>query len=85
MATMPTIHLNGTSRGELFEQNYAALEAIAEARVALQAATPNGRDYYPQGPKAILEALQDHQRRLQLLEIIYNELHAIAEHCQPVK
>lgn len=83
MAILPTIHRNGTSRSDLFEQNFAVLDAIASLRVALQAATPNGRDYYPQGPHAIQEALQDHQRRLQLVELLYNEVHAIAEHCQP--
>lgn len=83
MLTLPTIHLNGTSKAELFETYFTALDAIASARVALQASAPNGRDYYPQGDNAIRQATADHVARLRLLETIYDELHAIAEHVQP--
>lgn len=83
MTTLPTIHLNGTSKQELFDTYFEALDAIASARVALQKAAPNGRDYYPQGPEAYGQARLAHEQRLRLLETIYNELHAIAEHVQP--
>lgn len=83
MLTLPTIHLNGTSKQELFDVYFEALDAIAAARVALTKAAPNGRDYYVQGPLAINQAMSQHAGRLQLLETIYDELHAIAEHVQP--
>lgn len=83
MLTLPTIHLNGTSKAELFETIFTALDAIAEARIALEATAPNGRDYYPQGDLAIRQAIAEHRTRLVLLETIYDELHAIAEHVQP--
>lgn len=82
MLSLPTVHLNGTSKKELFETYFEALDAIATARVALQAAGPNGRDYYIQGPLALLQAQSQHADRLQRLETIYDELHAIAEHVQ---
>lgn len=83
MTPLPSVHLNGTSKQELFDTYFEALDAIATARVALQKAAPNGRDYYPQGPGFYEKARQDHERRLRLLETIYNELHTIAEHVQP--
>lgn len=83
MLSLPTVHLNGTSRNELFETYFKALDAIASARVALNEAAPNGRDYYVQGPLALRKAQSEHADRLQRLEAIYNELHALAEHVQP--
>lgn len=83
MLTLPTIHINGTSKQELFDLYFEALDAIATARVALNKASPNGRDYYVQGPLALRQAQSQHADRLQRLETIYDELHAIAEHVQP--
>lgn len=83
MLTLPTIHLNGTSKQELFDTYFEALDAIAVARVALTKAAPNGRDYYVQGPLALRQAQAEHACRLQRLETIYDELHALAEHVQP--
>jgi hypothetical protein len=83
MLILPTVHLNGTSKKELFDTYFEALDAIAVARVALTKAYPNGRDYYIQGPLAINQAMSQHADRLQRLETIYDELHAIAEHVQP--
>lgn len=83
MLTLPTIHLNGTSKAQLFEAVFAALDAIAVARAALQASAPNGRDYYPQGDLAIRQALAEHMTRVRMLDTVYDELHAIAEHVQP--
>lgn len=83
MLILPTVHLNGTSKQELFDTYFEALDAIATARVALTKAYPNGRDYYPQGNTAIQQAMSQHADRLQRLETIYDELHAIAEHVQP--
>lgn len=80
MTTFPTIHLNGTSRDELIRQLSAALVAIGSAREALAAASPNARDYYPQGTEATRSAYAEHRSRLERLLVIEDELNAIAGH-----
>ena len=46
MATIPTIHPNGTGFTTLRDEYAAAYDAIEKALDALAAATLNGRDYY---------------------------------------
>lgn len=76
---LPTIHLNGTSKGELLRQLQDAVIAIGDAEIAVQRACPNGRDYYPQGPDAINAALDEHRARMARLRSVREELEAIAE------
>lgn len=76
---IPTIHLNGTSRGELVEQNLESFRAIGLAIEALYKAAPNGRDYYTQGPGAIHQALSEHADRVRRLENVRQEILTIAE------
>lgn len=52
MATIPTIHLNGTGATTLRDEYTAAYDAIGKAVDALVAATSNARDFYPQGTDA---------------------------------
>lgn len=52
MATIPTIHLNGTGFTTLRDEYAAAYDAIDKAIDALVAATSNARDFYPQGADA---------------------------------
>lgn len=52
MATIPTIHLNGTGSTTLRDEYAAAYDAIGKAVDALVAATSNARDFYPQGEHA---------------------------------
>jgi hypothetical protein len=56
MATIPTLHLNGTSKTDLRDGYLAAHDAIDKAIEALASAELNGRDFYPQGPGAYLQA-----------------------------
>jgi hypothetical protein len=56
MATIPTVHLNGTSGADLEREYHAAYKAIDAAMDALGAATLNGRDFYVQGPAAYSQA-----------------------------
>jgi len=56
MTTIPTIHLNGTAGEDLKQEYYAAYKAIDAAIDALQTATFNGRDFYPQGSHAYSQA-----------------------------
>lgn len=71
---IPTIHLNGTSREELERQLQDAVTALHAAMTALQAAGPNGRDYYLQGPDAISWAIAEHSTRIQKVKEVYDEL-----------
>lgn len=83
--TMPTIHLNGTSRSELLEQQVVAIDAVRKAIDALQQASPNGRDYYVQGGHAFTAAREEHTSRLSRLVEVRKELEEIAEHTASVR
>jgi hypothetical protein len=56
MATIPTIHLNGTFGSSLKREYLGAYEAIDNAIEALAGATLNARDFYPQGAGAYSQA-----------------------------
>ncbi len=75
----PTIHLNGTGRQALVDQLCDACTAINAAVSAMGEASPNGRDYYPQGPDALPQALREHQDRIARLIAVREELMEIAE------
>jgi hypothetical protein len=59
MATIPTIHINGTSFTDLRDGYAAAYDAIEKAMEALGNAELNGRDFYPQGPDAYYQARKE--------------------------
>jgi len=61
MATIPTIHLNGTGFTDLRDGYAAACDAIDKAIDALAKAESNGRDFYPQGPDAFYQHRQERQ------------------------
>lgn len=67
MATVPTIHLNGTGFTTLRDEYAAAYDAIDKAIDALVKAELNGRDYYPQGPDAYYKARDERQVALDKL------------------
>ncbi len=70
----PTVHLNGTGREELERQLRVAYEALGAALVLMADAAPHGRDYYPQGTAAYLEAALGHQRRVKAVSDSRDEL-----------
>ena len=74
---IPTVHLNGTSKDELLRQVHNAARAVDAVRIALADATPNGRDFYPQGPSALVKALDEHRARQQRMTDTYDELMAL--------
>ena len=64
MATVPTVHLNGTGFTTLRDEYAAAYDAIEKAIGALAAATCNGRDYYPQSEEAYHQARAERGKAL---------------------
>lgn len=76
---VPTIHTNGTTREALIAGYVKAADAVLAAQEAVDAASPNARDYYPQGPGAIIFATTQHYKRLTRLRRIREEMLALAE------
>ena len=76
----PTLHLNGTAGADLQDQVTDAMLALHTAIKSLQAAGPNGRDYYVQRDvTAFAQAQQQHEDRLARLEAVQAELVEISE------
>jgi hypothetical protein len=61
MATIPTVHLNGTGAANLRDEYWAASKAIDAAIEKLSNATCNGRDFYPQGADAYQQARKERE------------------------
>ncbi len=76
---IPTIHSNGSGRADLIDGYMVAIDALADAILAVQRTGPNGRDYYVQGGAAILTAQAQHRSRLERLGSVIAELREIAE------
>jgi len=76
--TLPTIHLNGTPGERLLDQVTDAGSAVYKAIEALSQASPNARDYYPQGPGAFAAADDEHTARCVKLREVFDELQALA-------
>jgi len=73
--TLPTIHLNGTGAQTLANEYEAFWRALDKAAEALQNATCNARDFYPQEPGAYERARKEREEAFSKLE----ELQAYAE------
>lgn len=76
--TIPTVHLNGTSKASLLGQLEDASNALEAAYKALKQAAPNGRDYYLDGPDAITAATAEHMDRLRRLDSVKDEIDELA-------
>jgi hypothetical protein len=66
----------------LERQLEAAGHALDQAAIALGEMQPNGRDYYPQGPKAIYAAAAEHMERRRKVADVRDEIRAIWEGLQ---
>ena len=77
--TLPTVHLNGTSRDGLLEGYIAAMDAIRLAMAACRAAAPHARDYYMH-PNSFALAAEEHSIRYTRLADTVGELNTLAEH-----
>lgn len=78
MLHLPRIHVGGTHPDSLFDAARAALDALQEARGKVEATAPNGRDYPERAKMRCAEI--EHQRRVDVLRGVEEELQAIAEH-----
>jgi hypothetical protein len=76
--TLPTVHLNGTSRDTLLDGYLAARDALQLAMDAVQAAAPNARDYMQ--PSGYALATEEHAVRWTRLADTAGELSTLAEH-----
>lgn len=74
----PTIHLNGTSKDELLNQLEAVVSALDAALAAINAAAPNGRDFYPQGPEALTKAQAAFDERVLALRRVHTDFSNLA-------
>ena len=76
----PTIHNNGTARQALLDRVLDAARALEEAIVVMARATPNGRDYYPQGSGAIEAAVEEHATRIAKIGEVLDEMRELSMH-----
>jgi hypothetical protein len=77
MPCIPSVHLNGTGKADLLKQWYGVAVAVSTAMDALAAASPHGRDYYPQGDDAIVAAAKEHRERMAKLAAMHKEAEEI--------
>lgn len=77
----PFINLNGTHPDVLAQSIMDVREHVSGAIKALRMCHPNGRDYPPYhaaGPDALSLATDQHRRRVDQLETLYQELETMA-------
>lgn len=79
----PLVHLNGSSKSDLSDGYHRAMRATHDALEALQAASPNARDYYPQGPDAYSIARREHDARCEALRGVIRDMTELYEHVDP--
>jgi hypothetical protein len=72
--TDPTVHLNGTSRKSLVQQRSDIVQALVEVGKAIGQAWPHGRDYYPQGPDALIAAERVWKERAKIVADLRDEI-----------
>jgi hypothetical protein len=78
--TLPTVHLNGTSRQDLVDGYRHAYVAVGDAiRALARGAAPNARDYYVQGPDAYARAAREAASRVARLAAVQQELLALCD------
>lgn len=65
MTTLPTIHLNGTSRQMLLDGYTEAYRKLIEFRDSFNSIEFNARDYYVQGPDAFTKAREERDAQRQ--------------------
>lgn len=74
---IPTVHMNGTSYQDLFDQAMDARSSLKNALDLMRRMTPDGRDYYVQGDGATEQARKDHARRTNAVSTVIDEIEEI--------
>ena len=74
----PTIHSNGTDGQELLLQVLRILDSLDLVQAAMREASPNPRDYYPQGSYATTDALKAHYERYAQVSAMLEEFQSLA-------
>lgn len=69
----PIVHRNGTSPGELLQQRSELRIALAAVLGKLEAAAPDGRDYYPE-PGKINDAIRQHAARVATINAMMRDI-----------
>ena len=77
VVTIPTVHINGTSKKALLEQISKANHALIVAIDALVEMSPNGRDYYLTDNFKVASA--EHRARIAKIFEVKSEIMAIGE------
>lgn len=76
---VPTVHTNGTSKGDLMRYHQRVIDPLRDAISMLRLSGPNGRDFYTQGNKAMQEAADEHSARIEKLSEVLVELESLME------
>jgi hypothetical protein len=77
---LPTIHMNGTAASDLLEGYIDCGHSLRHAIKNFENASPNGRDYYVQGPDALWTAQREHAARIAKLAEVLQDINTLAEH-----
>ena len=83
----PTLHLNGTSYDDLYEQADTAYNALYEAVTALRATEPHARDYYVRrhGGSDFVTAQNEYAERFARLSIVLMDMQSLRENIMDQK
>ena len=79
-ATLPVITLGGTSAASLCDDQVGVVAALGDARAALIAAGPNGRDYIGDDARWT-QACAEHRAELRAFDAMMARHDAILAHC----
>jgi hypothetical protein len=76
----PTVHLNGTSKQNLSDGYRNTYTKLSDALEMLAINAPHPRDYYVQKDEnAFIDAMREHQARMNKLNGIMKEIQALWE------
>lgn len=79
----PTIHMNGTSKKDLYDGYLSAYTALSAAKNALRATAPHQRDYYVSpDPEAGRQADLQFVSRMRRLNDVFEEIETILVYLQ---
>jgi hypothetical protein len=76
---MPQVSINGTSKGELIDQQQKVVDALSEAAALMRAAMPHGRDFQ-YDPQAGIEAREDAMNEIATVQTLIDRHNLIIGH-----